>query len=112
MIGLQIRLFFSTCVVGLCYVSSAAQPAANPPMETNSVQTEMETAIHQVEKIVNQPVAAYRRGPDMQVSVYSPGWFHEGASKPDFNTVDIRSTQETPYDKHEYVSSDLNPDIV
>src|SRR5439155_13080426 len=48
----------------------------------------------------------------MHVSQYSPGWFHEGAAKPDFNTVDVRATQETPYDKHEYVTSDLNPNIV
>ncbi len=48
----------------------------------------------------------------MQVSEYSPGWFHEGAAKPDFNTIDVRATQETPYDTKEYVTSDLNPNIV
>jgi len=72
----------------------------------------MDAAIHQVEKIVNQTVLAYRRTPSMRVSEYSPGWFHEGATKPNFNTIDIRTTQETPYDKHEYVTSDLNPNIV
>jgi hypothetical protein len=30
----------------------------------------------------------------------------------DFNTVDVRTTRETPYDQHQYVTSDLNPDIV
>ena len=72
----------------------------------------METAIHQVEKIVNQPVAAYRSAPGMNVSTFSPGWFHEGAMKPNFNTVDVRATQETPYDSKEFVTSDLNPNIV
>jgi len=46
------------------------------------------------------------------VSEYSPGWFHEGAIKPDFNTIDVRAAQETIYDKQEYVTSDLNPNIV
>jgi len=112
MIPLHTRIFAGTLLLGFCSVGSAAQPATNAPAQTNSVQAEMEAAIHQVQKIVNQPVAAYRRGPDMLVSEFSPGWFHEGATKPDFNAVDIRATQETPYDKHEYVTSDLNPNIV
>jgi hypothetical protein len=52
------------------------------------------------------------RSEGMQVATYQPGWFHEGASKPNFNTVDVRTTRETPYDQHQYVTSDLNPDIV
>ena len=97
-------------VAGHC-LSAAAQPATNSP-STRSIQSEMDGAIHQVEKIVNQPVLAYRHAAGMQVSVYSPGWFHEGASKPDFNNVDVRTTQETPYAQHEYVTSDLNPGLV
>jgi len=41
------------------------------------------------------------------VAVYSPGWFHNGAIKPDFSNVDVRDTQELMYTGH--VSSDLNP---
>lgn len=37
------------------------------------------------------------------------GWFHPGAAKPDFNTVDIRATQEFPYSAYDHVTSDLNP---
>ena len=48
----------------------------------------------------------------MQVSTYRPGWFHEGAIKPNFNTVDVRATRETPYDPRPYVTSDLNPGVV
>lgn len=88
---------------------SVAQITQN---DTNAIQAEMDTAIHQVEKIVNQPVAAYRRAPGMHVGLFSPGWFHPGATKPDFNSVDIRTTQETPYASHQYVTSDLNPGIV
>ena len=55
--------------------------------------------------IVNQPITHLARsGP---VTVFSPGWFHEGAIKPDFNTVDIRATQELSYQGD--VSSDIDP---
>src|SRR5437016_11550720 len=79
----QISLGF--LLVGTYSSVSAAQPATNSPVQANSPQAEMEAAIHQVEKIVNQPVGAYRRAPGMHVSEYSPGWFHEGATKPYFN---------------------------
>jgi hypothetical protein len=80
--------------------------------DTNAIQAEMDTAIHQVERIVNQPVAAYRRTPGMHFGVSSEGWFHPGAAKPDFNNVDVRTTQETPYASHQYITSDLNPGVV
>jgi hypothetical protein len=48
----------------------------------------------------------------MQVRVFSPGWFHPGAARPDFNNADVRTTQAHPYDGPGYVTSDLNPGIV
>ena len=57
--------------------------------------------------IVNQPVAPLPRRTTARE--YSPGWFHEGALKPDFDTVDVRTTQEFPYENEEYVTSNLNP---
>jgi hypothetical protein len=65
-----------------------------------------------VEKIVNQPVPAYRRAPGISVGEYSPGWFHPGAIVPDYNRVDVRTMQETPYAQNQYVTSDLNLGIV
>lgn len=60
-----------------------------------------------VVEIVNQPITHLRRsGP---VDEFSPGWFHPGAIKPDFNTVDIRTTQEFPYRSSSHVTSDVNP---
>src|ERR1043166_9464507 len=94
-----------------CAIRLTAQQATNAPVDTNAIRTEMEATMHQVEKIVNQPVAAYRRAPGMHVSTFKEGWFHPGALKPPFLTVDVRQTQETPYDKYEYVSSDLNPGL-
>ncbi|MGX7876319.1 hypothetical protein ACVDG5_029730 [Mesorhizobium sp. ORM6] len=58
-----------------------------------------------VVEIINQPITHLPRSGSF--SVFSPGWFHQGATKPDFNTVDIRATQERNYEG--YVTSDLNP---
>lgn len=76
------------------------------------VKSEMDNAMTRVREIVNQPVTSLRRTPDMEVATYSPGWFHPGAEKPEFDTVDVRATQTFPYDPHPYVTSDLNPDVV
>lgn len=62
-----------------------------------------------VKAIVNQPVTPLTRTSNMSVSVFGPGWFHEGAIKPDFANVDIRATQDLLYSRYPYVASDLNP---
>ena len=72
----------------------------------------MEDAIARVREIVNQPVTALTRTPEIETATYSPGWFHEGAEKPDFNRVDVRTTQQLSYGQHKYVTSDLNPGVV
>ena len=76
------------------------------------IKSEMDNAISRVKEIVNQPVESLPRTPDMQVATYSPGWFHPGAEKPDFDTVDVRATQVFPYAQNQYVTSDLNPGVV
>ena len=73
-----------------------------------AVKTELNNAVLRVEQIVNQPVTQLNRTPEMSVSTYSPGWFHPGAERPDFKTVDIRATQDLNYAKNQYVTSDLN----
>ena len=81
--------------------------------EIAAVKSQMNDAIFRVQDIVNQPVTRLKRMPNMvDVAVYSPGWFHEGATKPDFNTVDVRTTQQMVYADHQYVTSDLNPGVV
>jgi hypothetical protein len=96
-----------------CSTRLSAQTLTNSGTDTNAIKAERETAIHQVEKIVNQTVPAYRVTDGMRYSVYKPGWFHEGAIKPDFNNVDVRTTRETSnYEQNEYVTSDLNPGLV
>src|SRR5438445_2153570 len=73
---------------------------------------ELNDAIEKVKQIINQPVASFPRDPDVRVAVYSPGWFHQGAIKPNFMEVDVRKTQELSYSQHEYVTSDLNPAVM
>jgi hypothetical protein len=47
------------------------------------------------------------------VGYYGEGWFHPGAERPDFRNADIRKTQETAqYEKHEFITSNLNPEVV
>jgi hypothetical protein len=100
--------------------SLCAQPASTNSASTNqtpeaqlaSLQLEMTNAYQRVLQIVNQPVKAYARTAGLRVSVYSPGWFHEGAARPDFNNVDIRQSQDLHYGSREYVTSDLNPNMV
>jgi hypothetical protein len=77
------------------------------------LKAQKEDAIAQVNHIVNQPVTAFRRTPDMEVSEFQDGWFHPGAITPDFNNVDVRKSQETAlYAAHKYVTSTLNPNMV
>jgi len=87
--------------------------AASRDEQIAAVKSQMNDAIFKVQDIVNQPVKQLKRTPDMvDVAFYSPGWFHQGAIKPDFNTVDVRATQQMDYDGHQYVTSDLNPGVV
>ncbi len=71
----------------------------------------MDKAMEQVRAIVNQPVTHVAIAPGMSVSVSSPGWFHPGAIRPDFNTVDVRTTQQLQYINDPYITSDINPGV-
>lgn len=94
------------------------KPVEKPVAETapresaSTLEHQRQSAINRVKSIVNQPVKGVRRTDKMHVFTYGPGWFHDGALTPDFNTVDVRKTQEQSYDQSEYVASDLNPDLV
>lgn len=70
-----------------------------------SLNAEAARTGQKIVEIVNQPITHLPRSGS--VSVFAPGWFHAGATKPDFNNVDIRATQELTYEG--YVTSDLNP---
>jgi hypothetical protein len=112
-LGWSGRFLLILLLVALCRGTPAsAQEATNAQAQIAAVQSEMNTAIQQVQKIVNQPVAGFARTAGIGAANFSPGWFHEGATKPDFNTVDVRATRECIYDKYDYVTSDLNPRVM
>lgn len=73
-----------------------------------AAKQEMAVASNRVRAIVNQPPPSQPADPGIPVSYYKPGWFHDGTTKPDFNTVDVRQTQQFPYEGKPFVSSDLN----
>jgi hypothetical protein len=97
-------------LIGYCRYSLAQSNQVQA--RRTAIQSEWQAAVQGVQKIVNQPVRKLARTETMQVSTYGQGWFHNGALKPDFNNVDVRKTRETPYDSHQYVTSDLNPGFV
>lgn len=93
--------------------ANSAPANGTPDEKLAALNTERTNAINAVLKIVNQPVKAYVRSANIDVSTFQPGWFHDGATKPDFNTVDVRQSQETAeYTKTKFVTSDVNPGIV
>jgi hypothetical protein len=99
-------------IAGLSVALPASSQTTNKQAQIDALNSEMNDAMEQVRKIVNQPVTRYVRQSGMQVAVFQPGWFHPGANTPDFNNVDVRTTQEFPYARFVYVTSDLNPGVV
>jgi len=88
----------------------AGAPALGSPAAVlNTVARQVNAAVRRVAAIVNQPITRLPRTPEMKIESFGPGWFHPGATRPDFNHVDVTMSQELPYSKFEYVSSDLNP---
>lgn len=101
----SVAIAFLTIITPLTRVSAQAtqpQPETIAQLDANAAQ-----ARQRVIEIVNKPVTRLPRTD--QATVYSPGWFHPGAEKPDFNTVDVRSTQQLIYGSGGYATSDLNP---
>jgi len=84
--------------------SARAEDTNNPQIA--ALQVEQEQAIEQVVAIVNQPIPRFPRR--SWAPIFKGGWFHPGATAPDFDTVDIRKTQEFPYAKQDYVTSTAN----
>ena len=118
---LLVVLFFCVCLQPVVRAQetntdASATPDTNaiagtPDEQRAALQAEITNAWQGVIKIVNQPARAYARTAGLSVSVY-PYWFHPGASIPDFDTVDVRKTQDLHYANQPYVTSDLNPNVV
>jgi len=111
-----VQISFGPWLVLLLSLFSISAMAAPSDASTNDqqivlIKAQMNAAMLRVQQIVNQPVLELRRTPDMKVGTY-PYWFHPGATKPNFSIVDVRKTQELPYSKFQYVTSELNPGVV
>lgn len=112
------RVYLTIFFLAASFCLQAQQPGQPAAASTNStagqiaaLQLEMTNAWLRVCAIVDQPVQAFQLDRSYHVAIYSPGWFHPGAILPDFNTVDVRQTQEFPY-KSDYVTSDLTPALM
>ncbi len=91
--------------------AAGAPPTQNPTDKLAALQKEMRDAVAKVEYIINQPAATTQRGAQMRVWEYEY-WFHPGATKPDFNTIDVRNTQGAQYDGEDYVCLKSQPNTV
>jgi hypothetical protein len=82
------------------------------PQQAAAINAELKKAVDRVVEIVNQPVPSVPLTPQLRAAVWSDGWFHPGAVKPDFKATDIRRTQHTEeYSAFAYITSNLNPGV-
>ena len=91
--------------------SSVQSESTGPGPKFASPKEEMDAAIARVKQIVNQPPPSKKDDfgiPGWVVKNAWKGWYPDGATKPDFNTIDVRKTQQLPYLKYTMVTSDLN----
>ncbi len=116
-IRIKDNVVVSIKVIAVAPAQPTAPPRAPgeppPPAERiTMMKRQLKDALSRVNLIVNQPVPSVPRTQDLKVTWFGNGWFHPGATTPDFSNVDIRKTQETAqYSKYEYVSSNLSPDV-
>jgi len=104
---------FACSPVLLAPVLAAALPFAALGADRGQLTAQLATATEQVKTIVNQPVASYPAGASDQPALFHPGWFHAGASTPDFAHVDVRASQDCGNYAHwDWVTSDLNPGLM
>ncbi|HUA68145.1 MAG TPA: hypothetical protein VMA13_06315 [Candidatus Saccharimonadales bacterium] len=85
--------------------------AESPGDQIAALKKEKDGAFFRIQDIVNQPVTHLKRAPDMVVQNFVD-WGEHDVVTPDFNTVDIRTTQQAMFDGYQYVTCDLNPDEV
>jgi hypothetical protein len=72
-----------------------------------TLKGQLNDAVAKVRTIINQPVPFVEATPQMGLGY---GFFHEGAQRPDFNTVDVRQSQQDVYDSYTLISWEGNRD--
>jgi hypothetical protein len=85
-----------------------SHPAAQPTIA--SLKHELDVAVARVVEIINQPVTPVEKPANLSLWSFH---FHDGATRPDFNSVDIRTTQGTEdYVPHEFITFDGSPGLM
>ncbi len=86
-----------------------SRPTSGDP-QISGLLAQLDDAVAKVKRIVNQEVRPVPKDPNLQFWEF---YFHDGATRPNFNTVDVRRTRETPYDSHGYILwRDGPPDVM
>ena len=98
---------FSTMLGSLLLLAPLHAQQSDP--KVHAIQ-ELGNAVARVKEIVNQPVTCLPMGPEDRAALFKPGWFHPGAITPDFDNVDVRTSQKcSNYEQWPYVTSDITP---
>ena len=114
-IKLKDNVVVSVRTVAAANAPTGAPPPAGPQSPAAKIaelKRQMKAALDKVNLIVNQPVPTVPRTTATNAAWFANGWFHPGATTPNFGTCDVRKTQETAqYDKFEYVAGPDHPDV-
>jgi hypothetical protein len=94
--------------------AQSAAPAGPTPAPEIGAQIaiwkkKLDAAVASAVEIINQPVPSV---PKPQGKRLVTGYFHDGATRPMFNLVDIRATQEGMFDAEEYIAWQGQPDLM
>lgn len=102
---------------GLAKVADPSPEESTPAPSRTRIQELRDTekaAARRVREIVNRPATQVAMAPGMKVANCGDAWFQPGAETPDFDTVDVRASQETKNyagSGWPYATSNLNPGI-
>ena len=88
---------------------AAPQATVPPRPQFAKVKKELDDAVARVNTIVNQEVPSVPLDRSLRLGDW---YFHDGATRPDFNTVDIRKTRETHYDDYAYIKWKGSDDVM
>ena len=107
--NLCVRLLQVIGLLALMNLGSALPAVAES--RTDQIATlkkEKDDAFFRIQDIVNQPVTHLKRTPDMVVKNFTD-WGQHDFITPDYDTVDVRRSQQNMFDGYQYVTCDLNP---
>jgi len=104
------RLIKLICMVlPMLWLAPVLAGAASTEDEIAALKAQKSDAIFKVQDIVNQPVTHLKRTPGMVGVAEYNFWFDPGAITPDFDHVDVRTSQDLQYQSYQYVTSPQNP---